>query len=205
MSNKKLIFGIGVNDVNYKVCRSEKGDGKQKLITICPYYSRWKGMFSRCYDIKYLTEYPSYVGCTVCDDWVYLSNFKSWMENQDWKDKVLDKDLLLEGNKVYSPNTCVFVDRLTNTFITGRGNDRGNYMIGVDYYKPYNKFRANCGNPIMKRQQFLGHFDTELEAHKAWQTKKHEHACVLAELQNDPRVAEALRQRYSPDKDWTKK
>jgi len=43
-----------------------------------------------------------------------------------------------------------------------------------------------------------------LDAHLAWKQQKHEYACLLADLQEDSRVADALRQRYAPDKDWTK-
>jgi hypothetical protein len=47
-------------------------------------------------------------------------------------------------------------------------------------------------------------FPTELEAHKAWQARKHELACMLADLQTDDRIASRLREMYAPDKNWTK-
>ena len=64
-------------------------------------------------------------------------------------------------------------------------------------------YRAYCNNPFKDKKLHLGSFITELEAHKAWQAKKHEYALQLADLQEDPRVADALRQRYAPYKDWT--
>jgi hypothetical protein len=65
-------------------------------------------------------------------------------------------------------------------------------------------FKGSCGNPFTGEGTYLGYFTDELACHKAWQAKKHEYACQLAELQEDPRVAQALRERYAPDKDWTK-
>ena len=78
-------------------------------------------------------------------------------------------------------------------------------MIGVCWKAANKKFEAQCSNPFSKDRGYLGLFDNELEAHKTWQAKKHEHACRLADIQGDPRAAEALRKRYAPDTDWSKR
>ena len=194
----KLVFGVGINDADYVV--QPVVNGKQMM---CPYYMAWTHMLERCYSAKYLAKHPTYIGCYVCNDWLTFSKFKAWMETQSWVDKQPDKDLLLEGNKVYSPTTCVFVDRITNTFITDRGAARGEWPIGVDFPSTEGKFRARCSNPFTRKVEHLGYFICPSQAHKAWQAKKHEYACQLADLQEDPRVADALRQRYAPNKDWT--
>lgn len=49
----------------------------------------------------------------------------------NWEGRALDKDFLVEGNKVYSPSTCVFLPSKLNTFIITRGNARGQYPLGV--------------------------------------------------------------------------
>lgn len=51
-------------------------------------------------------------GCSVCEEWLTFSNFKRWMEQQDYEGKALDKDLLVSQNKTYSSETCVFVPRI---------------------------------------------------------------------------------------------
>jgi hypothetical protein len=134
----------------------------------------------------------------VCDDWLLFTNFKEWMTQQVWESQHLDKDLLIAGNKIYSPDTCVFIHPTVNVFTTDRVNFRGKYLLGVSWYGRYNKFRASCSNPFTKKQETLGYFDTELEAHLAWKSRKHELACMLAdsELVTDERVAQALRTRY---------
>lgn len=190
--------GVGVNDANYNVYEYGIVDGKHKAIWRCPFYNTWKNMLLRCYSEKEQLKHPTYKGCSVCEEWFTFSNFKAWMEQQDWEDKHLDKDLLKEGNKVYCPEWCVFADRKINNFVTDSGASRGAYMIGVCWRKDVGKFVSNCNNPFTCDNEHLGYFTEELEAHLAWKRKKHEHACTLAESEycNDPRLAEVLRTRY---------
>ena len=188
----KLVYGIGINDANYVI--ETRVDGKRVK---CPYYRTWVNMLERCYSEKLQECYPTYKGCSVCPEWIYFMHFRAWMMKQDWKGRQLDKDLLAVGNKVYSPDTCVFVDRATNSFTTDRAKLRGEYPIGVRFHKPSGKFIAQCCNPFTKKQEYLGYFTCEHQAHLAWKKRKHELACQLAHLQPDPRVAAALRTRYA--------
>lgn len=41
--------------------------------------------------------------------WKYLSNFKKWYDEHYVEGWHLDKDILMQGNKFYSPETCCFV------------------------------------------------------------------------------------------------
>ena len=188
----KLVYGIGVNDADYAV--RPKINGKKVM---CHYYKAWAHMLQRCYGKKYQEHYPTYKGCSVCPDWLYFMNFRKWMIRQDWEGKQLDKDLLVRGNKVYSEDTCVFVDAMTNLFTTDSGRSRGDYPLGVSFHKPLGKFQALCSNPFTKKLEYLGLFTCEHQAHLAWKARKHELACELADLQTDPRVAAALRTRYA--------
>ena len=154
-------------------------------------------MLKRCYSAKEQERYPTYKGCSVSGDWHTFSNFKSWMEKQQWEGMQLDKDLLVVGNKVYSPETCVFVTQMVNSFTNDRGAARGNLLIGVSWYKPTEKFRAECSNPFTKKREHLGYFTCEQQAHEAWMNRKLELAHELAAIQTDPRVAKALIIRYS--------
>lgn len=120
----KKVCGVGINDADYATQGRDKITGKRWW---CPYYSRWHSMIKRCYSEKYQEKNPTYKGCAVCEEWLYFSNFKRWVEEQDWKGKHLDKDFLVEGNKVYGPDTCVFMDGSLNTFTTLRAALRGDY------------------------------------------------------------------------------
>ena len=199
--NKKLVFGIGVNDANYVVQEWEttvvNGKQKKKLVWLCPYYRTWKSMLARCYSTKLQERNPTYVGCVVSDEWLTFSVFRAWMTTQDWKRMHLDKDLLIESNKIYSPETCVFVSGAVNKFTTDRGAARGEFLVGVCWDKGRNKFKSQCRNPFTKKREHLGYFNYELEAHEKWAKRKLELAHKLAAIQEDPRVAKALINRYS--------
>lgn len=202
MKTRKLIQGIGINDSDYVVTKWETigyvdGKQKQKLIWVCLYFQTWKNMLNRCYSAKYQERQPTYKGCTVSEEWLTFSVFKAWMMTQDWQDKHLDKDLLIEGNKVYSSETCVFVTQTVNNFTTDSKASRGELLIGVYWNKRANKFMSRCCNPFTEKQEHLGYFTCELEAHQAWLKRKLELAYELAAIQTDERVAEALINRYS--------
>lgn len=192
IKKNKLVYGVGVNDADYHVYRTENGE----IVWTCPCYVVWYGMFRRSYSSIYKEGQPTYEGVTVCEEWHSFMNFRAWMETQDWKGKELDKDILVQGNKVYSPNTCVFVDKVVNAFLTDRAAARGEWPIGVCWHSSSNKFSAQCSNPITKKRGHIGLFDCPNQAHLAWKKRKHELACQLADIQTDKRVAEALRTRY---------
>ena len=201
MKPKKLVYGVGTNDADYNVVKYEttevNGVKKQKQVWVCKYYQTWINMLERCYSAKCQERYPTYRGCTVSEDWLVFSKFKAWMEKQEWEGKDLDKDILIEGNKVYSADTCVFVTRMVNTFIIDSGAARGEWMIGASWHKAAGKFQSMCKNPFTKKLEYLGYFDCEQEAHNAWRKRKLELAHELAAIQTDPRVAKALIDRYS--------
>lgn len=199
---KKPICGIGINDADYIIheYRFEiNEDGKKLRIPTwtCPYYTRWTNMLKRCYDPLHRAAFPTYEGCYVCDEWIYFTNFKAWMEQQDWQGNQLDKDILFPGNKVYSPDTCVFVSPKVNSFILEHNAGRGPWPLGVSQEKKTGKFIAQC-YPVLrtKANSKIGIFDTPEEAHQAWLTYKTEQAYILASMQSDQRVAKALIDRY---------
>ena len=188
---RKLVFGVGINDSDCAV--SKCVNGKQ---VVSQFYRKWANMLNRCYSDKYQKTRPTYAGCTVCDEWLVFSNFKSWMQKQDWQGKVLDKDIIVSGNKIYSPETCAFVESSVNNFITDSSAARGGCMIGVFFCNTHKKFVSKCNNPFLRKLEQIGYFSDELSAHLAWKKRKHELACQLANMQSDNRVADALRVRY---------
>ena len=202
MKPRKLIYGVGINDADYVVKKMEatgyvNGKRKRKMVWVCPYYQTWADMLRRCYSTKYQEKYPTYKGCSVLDSWLKFTNFKNWMMTQDWEDKCLDKDLLFVGNKVYSPETCVFISNMVNTFTTECRAAREECLVGVSWHKPTGKFRAQCSNPFSGEREYLGLFTCEQEAHEVWLKRKLELADELSSIQEDSRVAEALINRYS--------
>jgi hypothetical protein len=190
---KSLVFGSGVNDSESPVYRYKN----RRLEWICPFYVVWVSMLRRCYSEKHQLTHPTYAGCSVATEWLSFSTFRAWMSTQDWQGNDLDKDILSPGNKVYSPETCVFVDPSLNGFLNDRGHSRGEWPIGVCWHKRNRKFSALCCNPFTGKQDHISYFDCPDAAHEAWRKRKHEHALRYADMQSDPCIAESLRTRFA--------
>lgn len=189
-TKRKLVLGWGINNADYPVCYRRKGE---PYVT-CKYYATWQNMISRCYGPMYKCKSSGYYDCSISEDWKYFMNFRSWMEKQDWEGKYLDKDLLFVGNKIYSADTCVFIDRKVNNFIV-KPLQSGELPTGVVVERATGKYVAKINYPNNYRKH-LGIFKTPEEARHAYRVAKYELALKLAEEQADPRVAEALIKRY---------
>lgn len=122
-SLRKVLFGVACVDVDYAVCKTNA-------------YVVWCDMLRRCYSEKYHKKKPTYKGCSVCDEWLLFSNFKRWFDENYIDGYCLDKDIIVKGNKVYSPDTCCFVPKCINSLLTNRKMHRGLEPIGVS--KTYN-------------------------------------------------------------------
>lgn len=201
----RLVWSVGINDADYPVQKEvtleeilPSGRKKRKTTWKCPYHSKWKAMLDRCYSPLQQERNKSYNGVTVCEEWLTFSNFKAWMEQQDWEHKVLDKDIIKTGNKVYSPKDCVFVSTKVNMFIVDAKRKRGEHLLGCHWNIGRCKILAQCNNPFTRKTEHLGYFDCEIDGHLAWKKRKYELACQLAdsEYTKDKTVAEALRNRY---------
>jgi len=72
-------------------------------------YRAWTDMFTRCYSELSLLKSPSYIGCSVCVEWMDYQAFAKWHDENFIHGYALDKDIIKDGNKEYSPSTCMFV------------------------------------------------------------------------------------------------
>ena len=71
-------------------------------------FRHWEYMLKRCYYQRDLQRYPTYAPCEVCNDWLNLSNFERWVENNYYQcgnEKMcLDKDILFKIEETVGPN-----------------------------------------------------------------------------------------------------
>lgn len=158
----RKICGVGTNDI---------GEPANS-----PYYSRWSGMLQRGHSEKFKTKYSSYKDKYVSDGWLFISAFKSWMETQQWQGLELDKDILVKGNNVYSPETCAFVPSFVNSSLCLSTSNRGLHPLGVTYHQAEGKFFSKIKSRGTVKA--LGYFDKALDAHREWQIAK------VVELEN---------------------
>lgn len=185
ISMRKLVYGVGINDADYKVQPNING---KKLH--CKFYTTWKSMLCRCYDNKYKEKYKTYIDCTVIKEWHTFSNFKKWMQTQDWKNKHLDKDILSIGNKIYSPENCVFITGGLNNLLNDHKSKRGLYPIGVYLYKKTGKFKAQCR--FNGERKHLGYYDTVEKASNVYLLYKSKLIINVANEHTNERVKESL-------------
>ncbi len=190
MKKSKLVSGVGINDADYSVTKMV--DGKRQ--PGCPYYVVWTSMLVRCYSSRFHSKHLTYRDCTIVKEWQTFSNFRSWMQSQNWQRLHLDKDIIFPGNKVYSPETCIFVSHQVNSLFTDHAAKRGEWPIGVCYRKKIGKFIAQCSDGDGKRI-YLGLFDDPSEAHHAYLICKSGIVVKVAHKQPDNGVKTALLQR----------
>lgn len=177
-------YGLGVNDANYLIRYTDNGKSFR-----CPFYFRWLNMLMRCYCDKFHKKEPTYIDCSVCDEWLTFSNFKAWMIKQDWQGKHLDKDILVQGNKIYSPETCIFVTQEINKLLNVSKKSKNNYLVGV--YKKGGKYVSRCRKG--KSQVYLGIHETEIKAHNAYKEYKSKLINELALNESDPLKSALMR------------
>ena len=159
-------------------------------------YYLWNNMINRCYNEKSLIKSPNYMKCGVDERWKYLSAFKEWCNNQigfEQEGWALDKDILVKGNKVYSPETCCFVPVEINCALTNNKKVRGEFPQGVIWNSNKTRYRARIQRK--NKWESLGTYDTPEEAFYVYKPIKEAYIRYLAGIWRDkidPRVYEAL-------------
>ena len=104
------VFGVGYVGIGSE--RSGLKGVKEKP------YECWHSMMSRCYSEVVHSKFPTYKDCTVCEEWHNFQNFAAWYKDNypnDGASYELDKDILLTGNRIYSPEACKFVTSKENS------------------------------------------------------------------------------------------
>lgn len=171
----KSILGIGF--IGYGIY---KVSYKRKCTKI---YDSWKGIIERAYSEKLHKRHPSYIGCSVSEKWHNFQNFAAWFEKNYIDGYALDKDILMKGNRTYSPETCCFIPQRINTLILNNKRHRGVYPIGVNRHGK--KFQSSCNTS--DGVTHIGTFDTPEEAFFAYKNYKENLIVTVAKeyLKND--------------------
>lgn len=137
---QKMVCGIGINDY----------EGRDLAL-----FTVWRGMLFRCYEHKHNKSYEQ---CSVCDEWLSLNNFSKWFYKNYRKGWQLDKDILCDGVKIYSPDTCCFVPREINMCVVGKNAKSITYAKGA--------WQASFN------QKYIGRYRTKEDATMAYRRMK---------------------------------
>lgn len=185
----KLVANVGIYEKGQYPGWADKRPTKE--------YQMWNDMHNRCQpnDSQQL-KHPTYIGCSVHPGFIKFQDFAEWCNNQigfGLKGWALDKDILIQCNKVYGPDTCAFVPRQLNQLLTHKQSHQGEYPTGVTYFKRDGTYHAQIS--IDGKNQHLGYFDSIESAEVAYKIAKTNEILRRAEIwksQIDPRVYEAL-------------
>jgi len=119
------LCGVGYVGEGYKCY-----DGKK----ITKVYSCWSLMIIRCYGDPSINT--SYNNKTVCNEWHNFQNFAKWFEDNYVEGWQLDKDLLIQGNTTYSPNSCCFLPISINASIASLAGKSGvHFNAKTNFYQ----------------------------------------------------------------------
>lgn len=169
-SYRKPVCGIGLYDLD---CTLDEDTRK--------IYYIWRAMLKRCYNEKQNKDL-TYKDCTVCDEWLRFSNYLKWYNDNCIEGWCLDKDILIQGNKVYSPETCCFVPNEINCMFNRHQNGRGKSNVcGVQFYN--NKYHAILS--MFGKNVNVGTFATLQEAFNAYKTNKEKYIQDMADKWKD--------------------
>lgn len=173
------IYGIGMIGNKYPMSINGK-DTKE--------YKAWCHILERCYSKIYHNKQPTYKKVRVCEEWLLFENFYEWIHGQDNFDKWyngnrwgLDKDILVKGNKIYSPETCCLVPQNVNNLFTKNNAIRGSTFIGVHEQK--GKYLSCCNNIFTNKQEYLGSYNTPEEAFYVYKNYKENLIKQVAEIE----------------------
>ena len=160
MARGSLVYGVG-----------KGGEGIPLSAERQAAYKVWHHMLERCYAPGIHKKHPTYAGVTVAPEWLDFSTFASWYAANYRPGCVLDKDLKFTGNKVYSPDACVFVPQWLNNLLIDSGSSRGELPIGVSLDRGRFKARFSCQGV----SQYLGGYSSVFEAKRAYLIAKANH------------------------------
>ena len=180
------VFNLGYYGVGKYRAKINRVDTKS--------YKTWYNMFLRCYSKKIQEKQPTYTVCSIDERWHNFQNFAEWYEENYKEGFQLDKDILIKGNKIYSPETCCFVPQKINILFIKNNINRGKYPIGV--VKEGNRYIAclKLGHGI---QKYLGTFDTIEEAFNAYKIAKEAYIKEVANKWKDQITEECYEAMYN--------
>lgn len=155
------------------------------------HYHYWYDMLKRCYDPRYSEKHNTYSDKTVCEEWHNFQNFAKWFDENyytvDNGERIeLDKDIIKKHNKIYSPDTCIFIPKRLNTLFVKKDKNRGKYPIGVTHSGK--RYQASVCRTISKgvhKTIHLGTFDTPEEAFEIYKQAKEDYIKEMADEYKD--------------------
>lgn len=155
--------------------------GTTREVSKLPAYHCWKHMIVRCYSKNYHSTRETYSDCSVADSWKNFTVFEKWYNENHIDGYHLDKDLLVQGNRVYSEETCCFIPSWVNSLIVEKSKIVEGCEAGVTRRK---KKGTNVYNGLYNVQYagvYLNRTNSLEEANSLYKEFKKLHFELLAD------------------------
>lgn len=169
----RTVYGVGYIGNG---CYKSKDENDRKT----PEYTTWNNMIQRCYVEEYIKTHPAYGDCIIIDEWHNFQNFAKWY-HENFYDvgegrMHIDKDILMKGNRLYSPERCLIIPQRINMIFMNKPNSQG-LPNGI------NKMKS--GYRAMYNTKYLGIFKSVEEAINAHDTEMRIHIKSVTEDYGD--------------------
>lgn len=151
-----MVEGHGINDMPHGWASENEWN---KMV-----YQKWHNMLVRCYNEEYHKKQPTYIGCTVCERWLTLSNFVEDVPKIEGYDRErflngelgLDKDKKKDKNKHYVMKYCTWLPKPENISLAHKGKQHSeeakqkiSEALRGENHPMYGKFGSD--NPTSKK------------------------------------------------------
>lgn len=168
------VYGVGFIGVGP---HSVRENGRKS-----PAYTQWSGIIQRGHSGIFKKENPSYDDVSVSPEWHNFQEFSDWFYKQAHSMSPgfqIDKDLMIIGNREYSPKACSFVPSQINSLLNDCAGRRGLLKQGVTFEKRRNSYVARIS--IKGRPMKIGRFPSENLAYSAYIEAKIRYVREMAE------------------------
>ena len=178
------VYGVGyLGEGKYKA--SENGKHTRA-------YKTWNHMLERCYSDKFHEKQPTYKDCEASEEFYNFQVFAEWFNDNFYQIEgeimCLDKDILVKDNKIYSPDTCIFVPQTINSLFVKCDKSRGESVIGTSPLEN-GKYQVSCNmiNPETRKfkSEYLGRYDTQEKAFEIYKYYKEKNIKQVADYYKD--------------------
>ena len=157
------------------------GEGKYKAkignkFTLA--YKYWCSMMERGYSYDFKNKHKNYINVYVCEEWHNFQNFAEWFYKNYYEVNEermhLDKDILCKGNKIYSPENCVFVPQRINNLFVKMNNplDRNGIIGTIDLDNGKCGWQCSYIDKNGKYKRATGTCNTKIEAFQCYKSFK---------------------------------
>ena len=132
-------------------------------------------------------KYPTYIDCEVCEEFHNFQNFAEWYYDNYYEVEgermELDKDILFKHNKIYSPETCIYVPQTINSLFVKNDKLRGESVIGTSLKNGKYVVRCHMINPETgkSKSEYLGYYTTQEKAFEVYKYYKEKNIKQVAD------------------------